>query len=692
MLDWLKKLFSVYRLKNTAGLSDEALGYLVNDFKPLDKLKLGLSMHIVRYVVDGDGPEVLGELRGLPQVHEKFELVSTGQQFHHYGGPPSARNLFFQNVSAADHALFFRLADVYQAIAGNHAIHQFHPQHVWLQVLLLEALYSTQYQYKVVPEGTRPNADDVEAMLRLRNEEPSELVHMICSADLSQSYSESYLPFIAGIRGFAQSALRHADEMKTALRQRSAKQLVHVLSLFTMNSIPTEPFLPELVALLFSTSKQVREAAAPLLYPTSATVLPLLENYLRDGKATDKILAVQWLSKIGGDNAVPLLTAYLPNEINDKVANEIKTVIGYQDSQQTVSEQRYDLPPLSVIDLKAPLSEEFHRLLLDVASRCDQEIAHLTAQRKNAEGKYIRIPDNITQHSLDTVYALLQGKGIEKESYDIYKRAIVEYSHYLHEVMKKSLIIIAGHAEMQLIHLVRLLLLFDQLSVPSQLSQTEISGGQFFRDIINSYNKSHTPRVGLRELAHALNTLNIDGSAIGWKRVENDYWIKPFHIDDDLTWPFYAEHLSQIQQVFGLEKLERIVSDYALAYLRKEAFTILRMFPFLPAKLVPFLWEVALRSSKTERPLAMACLEKVPGKGQVLSDALKDARQDARQSAAEWLGKYQLTEAIPALQAALKKEKSESVKAAMLNALQRLGVTLSEMVDRQALAKRRRMD
>ena len=50
-------------------------------------------------------------------------------------------------------------------------------------------------------------------------------------------------------------------------------------------------------------------------------------------------------------------------------------------------------------------------------------------------------------------------------------------------------------------------------------------------------------------------------------------------------------------------------------------------------------------------------------------------------------GRFEISEAVSPLRAALKKEKNEAVKAAMLNALQRLGVSLGEMVDREALAK-----
>jgi hypothetical protein len=114
---------------------------------------------------------------------------------------------------------------------------------------------------------------------------------------------------------------------------------------------------------------------------------------------------------------------------------------------------------------------------------------------------------------------------------------------------------------------------------------------------------------------------------------------------------------------------------------RLRAYQILRCFPTLPEPLVSTVWEVAVGPGKTERPLAQACLESVPGLDERLISALQDRGQDARREAALWLGRRKVASAVEPLRKALSKEKVEPVQAAMLEALDALGVPPGDVVD-----------
>ena len=54
---------------------------------------------------------------------------------------------------------------------------------------------------------------------------------------------------------------------------------------------------------------------------------------------------------------------------------------------------------------------------------------------------------------------------------------------------------------------------------------------------------------------------------------------------------------------------------------------------------------------------------------------------------AEWLQRLNAKEAIPELKAALIKEKTDKGKAVLMNALERLGAPLEEIIDRSELTK-----
>ena len=67
--------------------------------------------------------------------------------------------------------------------------------------------------------------------------------------------------------------------------------------------------------------------------------------------------------------------------------------------------------------------------------------------------------------------------------------------------------------------------------------------------------------------------------------------------------------------------------------------------------------------------------------------ALGNGQQQVRANAAAWLGRLKFKPAIPALEAALKKERSEVVKGALFDALEALGAPLESYLDREKLAE-----
>src|SRR6185436_11312674 len=107
----------------------------------------------------------------------------------------------------------------------------------------------------------------------------------------------------------------------------------------------------------------------------------------------------------------------------------------------------------------------------------------------------------------------------------------------------------------------------------------------------------------------------------------------------------------------------------------------LKLFPRLPTRFVPLLWDLALGPGKTERPSAQQCLGTFPKKEEKIVAALASRQQDARLAAAQWLAELKYEQAIPALRLALSKEKSEVVKDELIKALESLGVPLDELLD-----------
>ena len=70
MLEWLKKIGGSKPWQNKAGLEEKAVALLAEDFRALEKLSSDLPPEIVRYLLDGEGEEVLARLAGTEGAGE----------------------------------------------------------------------------------------------------------------------------------------------------------------------------------------------------------------------------------------------------------------------------------------------------------------------------------------------------------------------------------------------------------------------------------------------------------------------------------------------------------------------------------------------------------------------------------------------------------------------------------------------
>lgn len=151
--------------------------------------------------------------------------------------------------------------------------------------------------------------------------------------------------------------------------------------------------------------------------------------------------------------------------------------------------------------------------------------------------------------------------------------------------------------------------------------------------------------------------------------------------------PYFTERLHILEEALGVRPLTHEIPSYHKDQVRLRALGIVDSFPEPPSSLVPPLWEIALGGVKAERPLAMKPLERLPDCRARVREALKNGKQEVRAIAAEWLVRLGDHDAIPSLHAALKREKHDAPRVAMMNALESLGVPLSELLDRGGLAR-----
>lgn len=140
------------------------------------------------------------------------------------------------------------------------------------------------------------------------------------------------------------------------------------------------------------------------------------------------------------------------------------------------------------------------------------------------------------------------------------------------------------------------------------------------------------------------------------------------------------DNLDVVQEALGMAPKADLLELDAAA-----ALDLLGELPKVPDRFRLTLLDLAVGSRKTLHRRARALLKDATGIEAAIVARLSDGKKEVRAAAAAWLGERGQPGAAAALARALKKEKSEEGRAAMLTALSRLGADISDYVSDKAL-------
>ncbi|MEQ1695264.1 MAG: DUF4132 domain-containing protein [Hyphomicrobiaceae bacterium] len=153
---------------------------------------------------------------------------------------------------------------------------------------------------------------------------------------------------------------------------------------------------------------------------------------------------------------------------------------------------------------------------------------------------------------------------------------------------------------------------------------------------------------------------------------------------DDIPLSFQyhiLEHLDLFDQAFGVRPPTGLPID-ELAAMR-----VLAKLDKIPEHLLHPLLNIALSTKKVARAEAQRLLSTAKTIDDAIIARLEDTKKEIRAAAADWLAVRKPPAAIAALRKALKKEKSELGRAAMLSALSKLGEDIAPYFDEKTLLK-----
>jgi hypothetical protein len=672
MPSWLRKLLGPRDVdQGIRPLARSASAKIAEDLAFLGRYRRHLPGRAMQYLATGQDESVLGDLAGLPAgAGVEFEIVCCNPRY------PRKRLKKRQEMLHALEGLgpihYLRLAKVYEAVGHRDrqrlVLDWIPGAPVWLDVYVQELTEGWYYYGRQQPPLKALAADLVEQMLAMAGEDTSVLAKMALWMDPYGSNAHLHESLIERIPGLGGLVGRYPDVIRAAITQADARRRVHALNLLAKWQLDMAPFAVELVDAAVDSAKTIRQAANLLVAKFGDAAKPPILRKFVEGRPEERLHALTLADQLGCDLSVDLLRQRLEAETSPRVKKAIERLLSPADASSPASPASpellaVELPPVPAVDPCPQVSDSLRAHIKQAIEQAIQQ--RIAAYRKATKSKqpwYGGEPKVAPWGWLDRVVQAMQSLRARDE---IREAKYLDYPHAIRSI--------AAHPDIQLIHLLRLA---HQAWVTDR-SRRDV--WHFNAVLVDEWFRSHHQTQNLRYLAAALRVLGVSDEVVGEDTLSGslNYWRR----DPSQAWQYFWERIHLIEECFA----PKGPYDYWYGTRRSNAYAVLAAMPQVPPQLVPRLWETALGAGKSERLEAQKALEPYPGKQERIIQGLSSGRQEERASAAEWLGELKTRQAVPKLKKALKKEKSEPAKAAMMSALEAMAVPVDEFLDRAGL-------
>ncbi|MFQ1054004.1 DUF4132 domain-containing protein [Gilliamella apicola] len=684
-------------------------GLLITIFNPLSELDKSLPERITKYILYGDEHDVLDDFDKLCQIPDNandiYDLLrrpsdyySTWDEFEPKTHPSKKARIDFYNfwMDVYTPEQIIRFARVL-AILCDHLDfikHISKQTPSWFIYLLYDGLitqlppYYEEYCIHGIYLRKSWSVHKLHQLLEIEQEGLGDKL-------LFAIFDRKYITFIAVDRYqffgyFTQldGLLSYIQERIELFKQLPSLGLAPLGQIEQLKYIQRYPKLQlQLVDFIamqaLNSFKPVNQLATKMLFNLPHELIqPQLQHFLTSGEAKERAHAAILLSRIILEPTI-LLQA-LANERDETVIATIKIALLKLETSNTVKQQANliipDFEPL--VDTPLPitardiLQQNFNEHLIECKKLMENELAE--NRENNTSWDYeknrYKLLQTVTSKSLDIIFDYLNGK--------------IDYSTLFKKLDKKidfSFLAtkdrLANLPEFSLYHLFRMTLLIK-----------DRHDCLYFQNVYAKYDI--VKNFDLRQVADVLLKINIIKDVkhqIARLFLSSDYFHNIYENEPYKLWAFFAENEFLIDEALGL-------APQQTSYFINKAYPIeiLQMFPTIPAKYVAYLFELALNESKytQEQPYfilrlipdidnqvryaAQDTLRQLPNIHIQVEQALSSPKQKVRIAAANWLAELGQKSSINALNAVLKNEKCETVQAAILVALEKMGEDISQ--------------
>ena len=647
---------------------------------PLRAVDGALHDRAVDYVVDGAHPQVLGEVASFGEEPDEclrpacpiFQVDSAWKSRlrrlgivringSHEGRPIlELRSPLYRSdaPSAPQWARLGRLLDAVHRTAASPRLITPGAVPAWLDVLLADVLCIPGVWYRSAQTAeiakvaevaeiveARPgwNADRVVGLLAEGGTGGPGLpaaVFLTAFSDAEDPRRYCYqhvrcCPLPAVLPGMIDYLAAHADALPASLMDGLAiHERRHVLTRMKTDPSWAVAGVHLLAALSVDASKELRRGAVALLRgmdPAARDAAAALA--LAGAPASRAVELVEFVSAEGGDEVLSEAAG-----ANRRLVDLIARVRARRDAL-AAEEAPVEVPPFTPIEIgpdAASVKAELRDVLNRLAGRTDADARQSLFIRDRAD-----MARRTTDADLDELVAVADGKSRRRPEF--LRRFNVHW--------------IADQApSLTFAHALRLHCAEDEGT----------AAYWWYKMTLNRYMDPDTDPRAVEEL-------------MARTGCDRDSLIESFRTyvfqetDVEVSWAWFAERPGLLREALG--RPDSVV----------RALEILGAMPRVPAGLSAVVADIAVGDSKVNRPLAQAVLRSHPRVRVLAEQALGERRAEARASAAAWVGSLGQGASVPALTAAVRREKKDVVRAALLAALRECGGDVGEFLSPRAL-------
>ncbi|MFC4160659.1 DUF4132 domain-containing protein [Chitinimonas lacunae] len=639
-----------------------------------------------RFVMHGEAPDVLAKLMGYqrsasdwlgqpgrlwdePRYADKRQVQAVRES-------QAARHLFYLRIAGEpgfDPLSLVRLGRVFEAVDGRLTLER--PANGvpdWLQYLTNDMVWGTRRKRSRLPDGdeVRFKFDPLALLRRAAAAEGLDPLEVATLAferqDVGDWYHDRYDLLIQPLSVLPLLDQLGEDGLAALVARLSTVGRLTLVGVIGRRELAAR-YGAALLRLAVDGSKQVRNEARCYLERIPAELRrQVLGQVLREGSAAEREQAVELLGQVADPACFAVIEAQRAVETSRSVLTAIQRALNKQSAMESARE--LEAPPLQEDPaiVGSELGESALAVLREVrlSLRSKLEAAALSEieANKSSGDKYSWAQkrwqnyQKLTEDDLQAILNRLHGdkKGLSDQQRDTLNAALA----------------LADLPEFGLRHLAAWFVndyhaMHRWWNHPAmQRWLTRVGTEQLdLRSFGNHFLAAGAPLARIAEVCLRDN----------WSREQTPLDRLP----SDRIWPFFVEHPEFLSEAFGLTpSTQKHWQSFSVA----KALALLDHFPSLPPKLIPPLFDLALGEAKTHRLAAQRVLNRLPDLGPRVVESLGSSKQELRASAANWLAELGDRSVVEPLLAVLRKESREAPRAAMLTALERLGVDISPFI------------